>query len=91
MNKSPTQPSHETRGLVLAIGSVLCFSATSLLLSYAHAEHGVDVWTASVYRAVVVLTVILSGALLDEQFTLLGLAGGGAILYASYRIVVAKC
>ena len=36
------------------------------------------------------LTVTLSAALLGEQFALLELVGGVAILYASYRIVVCK-
>ena len=52
--------SHETRGLILAMTSVLCFTATSLLLSHLNTRHAVDGWVASAYRAVVGLIVIIA-------------------------------
>lgn len=59
--KQPNQPSaHEALGLCLAIASVLCFTATSLLLSYTSLTYGVDGWVASAYRAVVGLVVIFA-------------------------------
>ena len=59
MEQSTAQSSHETRGLVLAITSVICFSATSLALSYTSAKHGVDCWVAASYRGIFGLLVIL--------------------------------
>ncbi|MGJ8641405.1 MAG: DMT family transporter [Opitutaceae bacterium] len=54
-----TQP-NQTRGLILAVVSVLCFSATSVLLSHLNSAHSIDGWVASAYRAVVGLIVILA-------------------------------
>ena len=50
----------ETRGLILAIIAVLCFSANSLLLSYLGNIHGIDGWIASAYRAVIGLVFIIA-------------------------------
>jgi len=60
MEQSNSPQTHETRGLILALASVLCFSATSLLLSHLNSTHGVDGWVASGYRAVVGLLVIIA-------------------------------
>ena len=54
----PTQ-TNETRGLILALVSVLCFTTTSLLLSHLSNAYGVDGWVASAYRAAVGLIVIV--------------------------------
>lgn len=59
MEQSKPSQNHETRGLILAITSVLCFTATSLLLSHLNRSYGVDGWVASAYRAVVGLFVII--------------------------------
>jgi drug/metabolite transporter (DMT)-like permease len=60
MEQSNSEHSHEKRGLILAVASVLCFSATSLLLSHLNSAHGIDGWVASAYRAVVGLIVIIA-------------------------------
>ena len=51
---------HETRGIILAITSVLCFSGNSLLLSYLGSTYEVDGWIASAYRAAIGLVVIVA-------------------------------
>lgn len=58
MEQRTVQDSHEKRGIALAIISVLCFSATSLMLGYISSEHGVDSWVAATYRGVIGLLVI---------------------------------
>lgn len=81
---------HEKRGLLLAITSVICFSATSLLLSYLNTEHHVDGWVASAYRAAVGLLAIiamqgstgklcLQRILTNRLLFLRGLIGGATI------------
>lgn len=60
MKQSDTIKSYETRGLILAVASVLCFTATYLLLSHLNSEYGVDGWVASAYRAVVGLIVVIA-------------------------------
>lgn len=90
MNQSDTKQSCEAFGLILAIISVLCFSATSLLLSHLSNAYGVDGWVASAYRAFVGLVVIIAmqsktGKLqimhiLSNRLLLLrGLVGGATI------------
>lgn len=58
MNQPNPKQNNETRGLVLAITSVICFATTSTLLSYLNSNYGVDGWVASAYRAVVGLMVV---------------------------------
>jgi drug/metabolite transporter (DMT)-like permease len=58
MKQSNPIQGHETRGLILAVASVLCFTTTSLLLSHLNSTYGVDGWVAAAYRAVVGLIVI---------------------------------
>ena len=60
MKQFNPKKSHETRGLILAIISVLCFSATALLLSYLGSTYYVDGWIASAYRAIIGLIVIVA-------------------------------
>jgi drug/metabolite transporter (DMT)-like permease len=90
MKQSGSISHHETRGLILAIASVVCFSATSLLLSFINSQYGVDGWVASAYRGTIGLTVIITmqakaGKLhLSHIFTnrllfLRGLIGGATI------------
>ena len=59
MENTDTPPS-ENRGILLMLASVLLFSTTSLLLSYAHTAHGIDSWVASGYRAAVGLIVVVA-------------------------------
>ena len=59
MNPFNPRKNHEIRGLILAIVSTLCFSATSLLLGYLGNAHEVDGWVASAYRAAIGLVVIV--------------------------------
>ena len=55
---------HEQRGLLMMTASVFLFSATALILSYAHDTYAVSGWSASVYRAV---TGLLAVSLLQKQ------------------------
>lgn len=52
--------STEFRGIALTLTSVLCFTATSLLLSYLNTTYGVDGWVASTYRAIIGLAVVVA-------------------------------
>lgn len=90
MIQSIPQSTHETRGLTLAITSVFCFSATSLLLSHLNSVYGVDGWVASAYRAIIGLTVItamqgstgklrLHRILTNRLLFMRGLIGGATI------------
>lgn len=87
-NHITTKP--QTLGLILAIASVICFTATSLLLSKINTDHQIDGWVAAAYRAVVGLLLILctqstTGKLrISHIFTnrilfLRGLIGGATI------------
>ena len=58
MNQLNPKRNNETRGLVLAVTSVICFAITSTLLSYLNSNYGVDGWVASAYRAAVGLMII---------------------------------
>lgn len=60
MEQSKASQHHETRGLILAIISVLCFTATALLLSHLNRAYGIDGWVASAYRGVAGLIVIMA-------------------------------
>lgn len=58
MEQSNPTLSHETRGIVLAISSVICFTVSALLLSQLNVKYGVDGWVAAAYRGFVGLCVI---------------------------------
>lgn len=58
MIQSAPNQTHEIRGVSLSIVSVICFSATALILSYLNARYAVDSWVAAAYRAVIGLIVI---------------------------------
>lgn len=58
--KTHTNPirSPEQRGILLMTLSVILFSATALLLSYAHDTYGVSGWVAAAYRATIGLILV---------------------------------
>ncbi|MCH2155676.1 MAG: DMT family transporter [Opitutales bacterium] len=82
--------SHESRGVILSLASIGCFSATALLLSYLNKAHGVDGWVSATYRGFLGLVAIaimqnragklaLSHIITNRLLFLRGLIGGIAI------------
>ena len=89
---TPQHPpdSNERLGVILSIGSVACFAATSLLLSYINKAHDLDGWVTATYRGAIGLiaiyfmqsrtgTVHLSHIFTNKLLFWRGLIGGSTI------------